>query len=56
MSRTGARPRSFRRCDAGGTAIEYALIGAGISIIIVVGVTLIGDAVAELFAAVVAAF
>ncbi len=39
----------FLRDDAGTTAIEYSLIAAGISIIIVASVNAIGGSVSNLF-------
>ncbi|MSO92930.1 MAG: Flp family type IVb pilin [Rhodospirillales bacterium] len=56
MSGAGAPFSAFSGCSSGATAIEYALIGAGISIVIVAAVLLIGDALEEMFNAVVAAF
>lgn len=40
----------------GATAIEYALIGGGVSVLIVVGVALIGGSMGNIFNSVVAAF
>ena len=56
MERAGAWLRTFRGCSSGATAIEYAMIGAGISILIVVGLTAVGGSVADMFASIVAAF
>ena len=39
----------FLRCNRGATAIEYALIAAGISIAIIGGVTSLGSTVNNVF-------
>ena len=56
MEGIGARLRDFGRCSSAATAIEYALIGTGISIVIVAALLLIGDAVEALFNSIAAAF
>jgi pilus assembly protein Flp/PilA len=55
MNKTLSRMHGFLRCSSGATAIEYALIAVGISIVIVGAVALLGDAVTNLFNSVVAA-
>jgi pilus assembly protein Flp/PilA len=55
MSKTLSRLKGFLRCPSGATAIEYALIAGGVSIVIVGAVALLGDAVTNLFNSVVAA-
>ena len=42
----------FLKCDSGATAIEYCLIAAGISIVIVVSVNGIGSGLNEKYSAV----
>jgi pilus assembly protein Flp/PilA len=39
----------FLEDEKGATAIEYALLGAGISLAIITAVTLLGGAVADLY-------
>lgn len=51
-----AQLRRFALARDGATAIEYGLIAGGISIVIVVGTVLIGDAVLGMFNQIVAAF
>jgi Flp pilus assembly pilin Flp len=41
--------RCFRRCQDGATAIEYALIAAGISVAISVVVFTLGNSLRDLF-------
>ena len=41
--------RRFVKDEAGATAIEYGLIAAGISIVIIAAVALVGDALTTLF-------
>ena len=41
--------RSFRRCQSGATAVEYAMIAALIGIVIISGATLVGQAVNNMF-------
>ena len=45
----------FVKDEAGATAIEYGLIAAGISIIIIAAVALVGDALEALFNTIAAA-
>lgn len=52
----GETIRTFSRDTSGATAIEYALIAGGISIMIVGGVALIGGNLTALFTAVGALF
>ena len=39
----------FRKCEDGATAIEYGLIAAGISIVIIVSLTTIGTEMNDTF-------
>ena len=48
--------RRFVTARDGATAIEYGLIGAIVSVVILVSVALIGDTLAGIFAQVVAGF
>ena len=48
--------RSVARNESGATAIEYALIAAGIAMAIVIIIPQVGTTVAGLYASVVAAF
>jgi len=41
--------RSFKECESGATAIEYGLIAAGIAIVIIVAVGLIGNSLENTF-------
>jgi len=54
--RNGSLLRGFVACERGATAIEYALIAGGISVVIVGAVTAIGVDVRGLFTSVQAAF
>ncbi|HWL04861.1 MAG TPA: Flp family type IVb pilin [Xanthobacteraceae bacterium] len=50
LTRTIARRlRSFRRDDSGGTAIEYALIAAGVGVCIVATIWNLGETVNTTF-------
>lgn len=51
-----ARPGRFRRDEAGATAIEYAIIAAGLSIAITVTVSNVGSEVAGMFSSVMDGF
>jgi pilus assembly protein Flp/PilA len=44
--------RTLRRCDAGATAIEYALLGALIAVVLIATLTALGGEVRESFATV----
>jgi pilus assembly protein Flp/PilA len=55
-SSAAVRVNGLARDEAGTTAIEYALIGTGISIAILAAVSSIGGSVATLFDTVAAAF
>ncbi len=52
----GSLLHSFAACERGATAIEYALIAGGISVVIVGAVTAIGVDVVGLFTSVQSAF
>ena len=54
MQRRDALWKSFRRDERGVTAIEYALLGALIAMVIVAAVTLLGTQVRALYELVVA--
>lgn len=58
MRRSAARSkiRNFIRNEEGATAIEYAMIAAGISITIITGVALIGGNLISMYEAVAALF
>lgn len=58
MRRSAARSkiRNFIHNEEGATAIEYAMIAAGISITIITGVTLIGGNLKTMYEAVAALF
>ena len=45
----------FASCESGATAIEYGLIAALISVVIITAVTLVGNNVSATFAAIAAA-
>jgi pilus assembly protein Flp/PilA len=47
-----AKLKAFLRDETGATAIEYALIAAGISIVIVVAVTSIGTTLSTTFSSI----
>ena len=48
--------RQFLVCERGATAIEYAMIAAGIAVAIVAAVSTLGSATNNLFASVAAIF
>lgn len=48
--------RSFARDTSGATAIEYALIAGGISIMVIAGATLIGTGLDGIFTSTAAGF
>ena len=45
---------NFKRDNSGATAIEYALIAAGIALVIIISLGLVGDEIDVLFGKVVA--
>ena len=45
----------FKKDESGATAIEYGLIAAGISILLIAAVALVGDALEQLFNTIAAA-
>ena len=45
--------QNFKRDNSGATAIEYALIAAGIALVIIISLGLVGDEIAVLFGKVV---
>ena len=48
--------RRFMLCSKGVTSIEYALLGSGVALVIVTGVTTVGTSVSTAFANVANAF
>lgn len=54
--RVAARLKRLAHCGRGATAIEYALIAAGIAVVIVAAVWTVGEAVEASFQSVVDAF
>lgn len=47
--KVGATIKSFLRATSGATAIEYALIAGGISLMVIAGATLVGTGLDGIF-------